>query len=54
MLKIANLQREGLSLLEAVSGSHAYGLPRYNPMKTLKACINLPKTQFYGMAYVRR
>jgi len=26
MLKIANLQREGLSLLEAVSGSHAYGL----------------------------
>ncbi len=26
MLKIANLQREGLSLLEAIPGSHAYGL----------------------------
>lgn len=50
-LEIADLRSQALILLEAVSGSRAYGLALPESDTDLKGVFFLPREQFYGLQY---
>lgn len=52
MLTIEDLHTQNLLLLEAVSGSRAYGLATPESDTDIKGVFYLPKSMFYGMEYV--
>lgn len=51
MLAIGDLRRQNLILLEAVSGSRAYGLDTPESDTDIKGVFYLPQRQFYGLDY---
>lgn len=52
MLTIEDLHIQNLLLLEAVSGSRAYGLATPESDTDIKGVFYLPKSMFYGMEYI--
>ena len=52
MLTIEDLHTQNLLLLEAVSGSRAYGLATPESDTDIKGVFYLPKSMFYGMEYI--
>ena len=52
MLTIEDLHTQNLLLLEAVSGSRAYGLATPESDTDIKGVFYLPKPMFYGMEYI--
>ena len=52
MLTIEDLHTQNLLLLEAVSGSRAYGLAMPESDTDIKGVFYLPKSMFYGMEYI--
>ena len=52
MLTIEDLHTQNLLLLEAVSGSRAYGLATTESDTDIKGVFYLPKSMFYGMEYI--
>ena len=52
MLTIADLHAENLILLEAVSGSRAYGLATPQSDTDLKGVFYLPRRYYYGLDYL--
>ena len=52
MLTLKDLHTQNLILLEAVSGSRAYGLATPESDTDIKGVFYLPKSMFYGMEYI--
>ena len=52
MLTLEDLHTQNLILLEAVSGSRAYGLATPESDTDIKGVFYLPKSMFYGMEYI--
>lgn len=52
MLTLEDLHTQNLILLEAVSGSRAYGLATPDSDTDIKGVFYLPKSMFYGMEYI--
>lgn len=52
MLTINDLKQQNLILLEAVSGSRAYGLATPESDTDIKGVFYLPRHRFYGLGYV--
>ena len=52
MLTLEDLHTQNLILLEAVSGSRAYGLATPESDTDIKGVFYLPKFMFYGMEYI--
>ena len=52
MLTLADLHQQNLILLEAVSGSRAYGLATPESDTDIKGVFYLPRSLFYGLNYI--
>ena len=52
MLTIEDLHTQNLLLLEAISGSRAYGLATPESDTDIKGVFYLPKSMFYSMEYI--
>lgn len=52
MLTIKDLKQQNLILLEAISGSRAYGLDTPESDTDIKGVFYLPREQFYGLEYI--
>lgn len=53
MLTLNDLHRQNLILLEAVSGSRAYGLATPESDTDIKGVFYLPRSLYYGLDYIR-
>jgi len=51
-MTIQDLKDNNLIVLEAISGSHAYGLQLPTSDVDIKGVFVLPQKQFYGLDYV--
>ena len=53
-MKIEDLRREGLIVLECISGSKAYGLDTARSDTDIKGVFILPKKIYYGLNYIEQ
>lgn len=51
-MTIADLRKRGLIILEAISGSKAYGLDTAQSDTDIKGVFILPKAEYYGLNYI--
>jgi predicted nucleotidyltransferase len=51
-MTISDLRKQGLIILECISGSKAYGLDTPESDTDIKGVFILPKTEYYGLKYI--
>src|SRR5690348_10177229 len=53
-MTIEDIKKEGVLLLECISGSRAYGLSTPSSDTDIKGVFYLPKARFYGLQYTEQ